>query len=99
MGLFSAKINKNDAYKEMQFRNQELVTALQTNSRILQSIPPLIYALIAGPWSDRNGRKPLIFISIFGYVLANGVFLINTIWFDELRAEYLLLECIQGNII
>ncbi len=91
-------INRNASYKEIQLTNQEKVTALQVISRVLQSIPPLIYALIAGPWSDRHGRKPLIVISIFGYVLANGAFLINTIWFHELKAEYLLLECLQGNI-
>ena len=91
-------INRNASYKEIQLTNQEKVTALQVISRVLQSIPPLIYALIAGPWSDRHGRKPLIVISIFGYVLANGAFLINTIWFHELKAEYLLLECLQGII-
>ena len=91
-------INFNASYKEIQLTNQERVTALQVISRVIQSIPPLVYALIAGPWSDRHGRKPLIVISIFGFVLASGAFLINTIWFHELKAEYLLLECLQGNI-
>lgn len=85
--------------KDLQIKNQERVTVLQTTSRCIQSIPPLIYALFAGPWCDRNGRKPLILISLFGYILCQAVFLINTIWYHELKAEYLLLESIQGNCI
>ena len=84
--------------KDLQIKNQERVTVLQTTSKCIQSIPPLIYALFAGPWCDRNGRKPLILISLFGYILCQAVFLINTIWYHELKAEYLLLESIQGNL-
>ena len=82
--------------KKLQIENQERVTRLQTLSRCIQSIPPLIYALLAGPWCDRHGRKPLILISLFGYILCNASFLINTIWYHELKAEFLLLEAIQG---
>ena len=82
--------------KTLQIENQERVTRLQTLSRCIQAVPPLIYALLAGPWCDRHGRKPLILISLFGYILCNLSFLINTIWYHELKAEYLLLECIQG---
>ena len=85
------------SHKEIQLDNQEKVTNLQTTSRIIQAIPPLVYILFAGAWCDNHGRKPLIVISIFGYAIANTVFLINTIWWYELKAEYLLFECIQGN--
>ena len=84
--------------KTLQIENQERVTRLQTMSKAIQAIPPLIYALLAGPWCDKHGRKPLILISLWGYILCNVVFLINTIWYNELRAEYLLLECIQGMV-
>ena len=82
--------------KTLQTENQERVTRLQTLSKCVQAIPPLIYALIAGPWCDKHGRKPLILISLFGYVLSSAIFVINTIWYHELRAEYLILECLQG---
>ena len=95
----SAEICDNiQNHSEIQLLTQEKVTRLQTTNSVIQAIPPLIYALFAGPWSDKHGRKPLIFLSMFGYFLANSVFLINAIWFHELKAEYLLFECIQGKV-
>ena len=85
------------SHRDIQLENQERVTNLKTKSMVLQAIPPLVYALIAGPWCDKYGRKPLIIVSILSYVIANTTFLINTIWWYELKAEYLLFECLQGN--
>ena len=86
------------AHKEIQLTNQEKVTNLKVISTVIQSIPPFLCVLIAGPWCDKHGRKPLIIITIFGYAIANTVFLINSIWFYELRAEYLMFEALQGNL-
>ena len=62
---------------------------------MLQSAPSIVFTLFAGPLSDQYGRKPLILCALFGYFLLNIVFFFNSYWFYQLRAEYLLLECLQ----
>ena len=88
---------QSGVHKEIQLTNQEKVTALRVISTTIQTIPVFLVVLIAGPWCDKHGRKPLIIVTIFGYAIANAVFLINSIWFHELKAEYLLFEALQGN--
>ena len=78
---------------------------------MLQSVPGIIFTLIAGPISDTYGRKPLIIFPLFGYFILNLVYLLNSIWFHQLKVwkennnalqttfswkvEFLLFECLQ----
>ena len=85
-------------YPDLQTNLQQQTTALKTISRSLQSIPSVLYPLFAGTICDDYGRKPLIIIAILGYTISTTVFLLNTIWWNELKAEFLLFECLQGII-
>ena len=85
-------------HKEEQVEVQKYVSSLQVKNDVIQAIPACVYVLFAGPWSDRYGRKFLICCCLFGYVIANGVFLINLYFFYELKAEFLLFEALQGRL-
>ena len=58
-------------------------------------IPPIIFSLFVGPWSDKHGRRYLIILPLTGYILINVCFLINVIYFDELVVEYMMVEVLQ----
>ena len=68
---------------------------IKAYSQMLQALPGVLFTLVAGPLSDRYGRKPLLLISLTGFVLLQLVFLVNAIWFEELAVEYLLIESLQ----
>ena len=87
-----------------------MLIILQSHSAVLQGVPGIIFTLFAGPISDTYGRKPLIIIPLFGYFILNFVYLVNSIWFHQLKVdawsiitiydtllkvEYLLFECLQ----
>ena len=61
----------------------------------VKGIPPIIFALFIGPWSDKFGRKFLIVFPLIGYVLYDVWFLINVIFFDYFTADWLMLEFMQ----
>ena len=54
------------------------------------------YSLFAGPSrTPTYGRKPLPLLAIIDYFTRNLVYLINAVWFLELRVEFLMLECLS----
>ena len=69
--------------------------SMQFVTMFLKGIPPIIFVLFIGPWSDKFGRKFLIIFPLFGYAFYNIWFLINVLFYDTFVAEFLMLEIIQ----
>jgi len=82
-------------YKEAQIKQQKFVAELQGYNGLLQSWPAIFFTLFAGPLSEDYGRKPLIIVGLLGYIVLNIAFFINSWFMYELKAEYLLFECLQ----
>ncbi len=61
---------------------------------MLSAVPALIFTLLAGPWSDIFGRKPLLLASIVGQLLGNLALLACSYWFDEMPSDLILISTI-----
>ena len=58
----------------------------------IKGVPPVIFALFIGPWSDKFGRKVLMILPMSGYVFFYLWMFINVIYYEEMVVEYLMLE-------
>jgi hypothetical protein len=57
-----------------------------------------------GPWSDRNGRRPLLLIPVLGFLLMYAVYLLLSLGFaKDFDTYYLLLAstpvALSGNLL
>lgn len=95
LNFTAAECENINNHSHVQISTQQYVSEIQAYNGVLQSVPGIVLAFFAGPLSDKFGRKPLIVFSLFGFLILSLVFLINSFWFDELKVEYLLFECLQ----
>lgn len=68
---------------------QSHVSTLNIYASLIKTIPSIVFVLFLGPWSDKNGRKPLMIIPIVGAILSTLVFVLND-YHRSWPAEYLL---------
>ncbi|XP_067124723.1 probable peptidoglycan muropeptide transporter SLC46 [Centruroides vittatus] len=85
-------------YHNEEEKIQSEVNNYQLYMSIIVSILNVIYIVFLGPWSDIHGRKMLILLSLFGFLLENIVIFMNIIWFD-ISINYLLLAAICPGIM
>ena len=83
-------------HEEEQQEVQEYVSGFKIYKILFRSLPTIIFTLLAGPWSDEHGRKPVIVLALLGHLLANLSFLTSAYFFHDLRAEYLLFELLES---
>ena len=80
-------------FKDHEKAVQKEVASLNMYFNILTAIPAVIVSLFLGPWSDVNGRKPLIIFPQIGTMLTQFIFILNT-YLTYLPGEYLLLSSV-----
>lgn len=81
---------------------QKVVADYEGTLNLAASAPRIAFTLLAGPWSDRHGRKMLIMAPIFGQAVTAATFLINVRFFNQLPFEALYMEYVNelsGNFV
>ena len=80
---------------------EKVVTDYERTLNLAASGPRILFTLLAGPWSDKHGRKLLIMMPLIGQALATLTYILNVKFFFQLPFEALYMECINeltGNI-
>lgn len=76
---------------EIESATQKRLNDYEIIDTYISGWPAIVYCLVAGGLSDIYGRKPLLFLPIFGAVLGSVVRLIHLIFIRELPLEFLYL--------
>ena len=70
----------------------ELSVKCLVGAGMLQCMPVMMFVMIAGPLTDNYGRKPLILSALVGYLILDLVFLVNSLWFYQLKVGTVILS-------
>lgn len=95
LNLTTCKKFDDGNHTDLQDYIQKTNAEIQLVTMFVKGIPPIIFALFVGPWSDKFGRKFLIMFPLLGYVGYNLWFLTNVLLYDKMYVEFLMLEVIQ----
>ncbi|KAL7298255.1 hypothetical protein TKK_0009241 [Trichogramma kaykai] len=63
----------------------------------IKTIFPTLMALFLGPWSDKNGRKPLLIVPFLGYALSYAILALMSNF--NLSPYWFLLSSIPGSVL
>lgn len=86
----------NGNYTEEQEYVQKVYSQVHLVTSYVGALVPVLFIVFLGPWSDRAGRRFLILFPICGFILGSSIQLLNAIFFDDLKVEWLMLESIQS---
>jgi MFS family permease len=81
---------------------QKVVAEYESTLNLVATLPRVTFTLLAGPWSDRHGRKLLILVPIFGQAITALTYILNVKYFNQLPFEALYMELINelsGNFV
>ncbi|GJQ82695.1 hypothetical protein Trydic_g19707 [Trypoxylus dichotomus] len=87
------RLGTSDADQDIEKQVQPYANIIMMTQSILTQIVPCILCLFIGPWSDKNGRKPIMLFTIIGFII-RGIVTVIVALIDSLSPWYLLI----GNI-
>ncbi|KAI4466618.1 MFS transporter [Holotrichia oblita] len=85
----------DEVTQDIEKKVQPYANIITMTQSALTLIVPSILCLFIGPWSDRNGRKPIMIFTILGFIIRGIVTLIVAL-IDNLSPWYLLLGSIPA---
>ena len=77
-------------HNETEEEVQKVAATISMYLNVFTAIPAIIVSLFLGPWSDVNGRKPLMIFPMIGTIVSQLCYIFNT-YFSSLKAEFILL--------
>ena len=81
------------SFRDNEKEVEKVVASINMYLNILTSIPAIIVSLFLGPWSDVNGRKPLLIFPQIGIMLTQSIYVMNA-YQTSLPGEFILLASI-----
>ena len=91
LGYDSAVCGDIENHPSVEDEVETKVSELNMIMSMLSALPCIVVALFIGPWSDKNGRKPVMLLPMFGYILSTLYYLLNIYYFNW-PAKYLLVN-------
>ncbi|XP_072388485.1 probable peptidoglycan muropeptide transporter SLC46 isoform X1 [Diabrotica undecimpunctata] len=85
-------VNKNEteALDKLVVPTADIITMVKTT---VESLFPVFVCMVAGPWSDKHGRKPVLLMSLIGLTVGSALVVIFSI-FDSINPWYFLIASI-----
>jgi MFS transporter, PCFT/HCP family, solute carrier family 46 (folate transporter), member 1 len=74
-----AQLSNNNGTEEIEKKIQPKVAEILMTTNLMHSIIPAIMSLFLGPWSDKYGRKKLIFSTSLGFTVTLACFCVVSI--------------------
>jgi len=74
---------------------QKKVNVVMMWTSILTAIPSIVLVLFVGPWSDKNGRKPILVLPSVGIILSQFIWMLN-VYFMDASVYFLLFTSVSA---
>ena len=97
-----SNLNETSEYYNVTIEVQKVVADYETTLSLAAALPRVAFTLLAGPWSDRHGRRLLIIIPIVGQAITALTLILNVKFFYDLPFEALYFEYVNelsGNFV